>query len=823
MLPLPGVSPASRFLDSTDMSSSRDDVRYALRRIRKEPAFAAFAVSIMAVGVAAVTAVFSVMGPLLLRPLPFANQDRLVWVAGAASGGMSSVTSRSSNLRDYRTYTRSLEALTGFNAFFDYDSYNLVGEGQPERLIGVGVAQDFLPVLGIPLLLGRNFTAEESVWNGRRAAILTHGFWTRRFAADPKVVGRSITLNGEPTEIVGVLPQSFDFASTFAPSSHVDFLLPFPIADETDRWGNTMSMIGRLKPGITIAAAQADLDRVNAQLRQADPSRWGLRATVSGLRDHLAGSFRSALLILGAAAAVVLAVACGNLSNLLLVRAQQRAKEMSVRSALGATRGRLIVQLLTESLILALCGGVLGVAIAIVVTRWVAGTTGVSIPMLATVTVDASTLGFTLAATVLTGLVVGIAPALQLSEGREWASLTAASRGSSEGRRSGTVREILVVGEVALAFVLLVGGGLLLRSFVRLLDVDLGFRPDGAVMWQLDPGRPFANDTARIAYFENLLARVRTVPDVDVVGLTDTPPLGRNRGWGIRAKGVVYEKGETPGVFPRLVDSDYLRAMRIPLRAGRLFTPDDRAGSRKVAILNQTAASRLFPGGNAVGRTVLVGSDDDREVVGVVSDVRHQALEQESGLEAYLPYAQRTDFGTVAMIVRSRVPPAALVPAVEASLRAIDPTLPVADYQTLDAVVDRAISPRRFILSILGAFAGTALLLAALGIYAVLSYSVTQRVREIGIRMALGESAASVRRRVVGRTLMLAGAGIAIGVVASFGASRLLRSLLYGVGPTDALSFAGTALILVAVSALAGFLPARRASKTDPMVALRSV
>ena len=384
------------------------------------------------------------------------------------------------------------------------------------------------------------------------------------------------------------------------------------------------------------------------------------------------------------------------------------------------------------------------------------------------------------------------------------------------------MREVLVVGEVALAFVLLVGGSLLLRSFVSLLDVNLGFRPDGAVMWQLDAGRDFPNPDAQLAYYENLLARVRAVPGVDLAGVTDTPPLGRNRGWGIAAKGVVYEKGKVPGVFPRLVDSEYLRAMRIPLLAGRQLSPDDRAKSDKVVVLNHTAATTLFPDADPIGQTVLIVGRE-WQVVGVVSDVRHQALEEESGLEVYIPYAQFPDYGTMAMVVRSRVAAPALAKSVAAALRAADPALPVGDYQTLDAVVDRAVSPRRFILLILGGFAGTALLLAALGIYAVLSYSVSQRIREIGIRMALGESSSSVRRRVVGRTLLLAGAGVLIGAVVSIGASRLLRSLLYGIGPTDALSFAGTALLLVAVSSVAGFLPARRASKTDPIVALRSV
>jgi predicted permease len=385
------------------------------------------------------------------------------------------------------------------------------------------------------------------------------------------------------------------------------------------------------------------------------------------------------------------------------------------------------------------------------------------------------------------------------------------------------VREALVVGEVALAFILLVSGGLLLRSFVGLLDVDLGFRPAGAMMWQLDAGRDFKNDTVRVAYYENLLSRIRDVPGVDVVGVTDTPPLGRNRGWGIRAKGVVYDdKNSAPGVFPRIVDADYLKAMQVPLVAGRQFTRDDRDGTRRVVILNKTAATKLFPGANAVGQYVMLFRDVEWEVVGVVSDVRHQALDQESGLEVYIPYTQLPDYGTLAMVVRSRVPAPTLARNVKAALNAVDPSLPVGDFQSLDAVVDRAVSPRRFILMILGGFAGAALLLAALGIYAVLSYSVSQRVREIGIRMALGESGSSVRRRVVGRTMLLAASGVVIGAVASFAASRLLQSLLYGVGPTDPLAFTGTAVLLVAVSALAGFLPALRASRTDPIVALRS-
>jgi putative ABC transport system permease protein len=804
------------------MSDAIDDARYALRKIRREPGFFVFAALIIGLGVGANTAVYSVMSPLMLRPLPFKEPERLVWVAHASEGGMSAVTSRSSNLRDYRQNNRTFEALTGYFAFFEYGSYNMTGDGQPERLVGVGIAQNFLDVLGLQPQLGRGFVDEESVWNGRPAAILTHDFWTRRFNADRALVGKSITLNGKPTEVVGVLPRSFDFASTFAPASRVDFLVPFPISDETDQWGNTLAMIGRLKPGVSIRSAQADLDAISIRLKEAEPARWGLGAVVTGLRDHIAGDFRTAMLLLVAAAGAVMLVACANLSNLLLARGRKRSKEMAVRSALGADRRRLLRQLTVENLILALCGGVVGVFLAYAVTHLVATSSAIRIPLLDAVSLDLGALLFTLLVTLFAGLLVGVAPVLQLASGKEAASINDASRGSTEGKRSAAVREVLVVAEVALACVLLVGGGLLLRSFASVLDVELGFQPHGAVAWRVDTDREFENRETAVAYYDRVVTAVAAVPGVDGVGLTDTPPLGRNRGWGIRAKGVVYEEGQAPGAFPRMVDHRYLQVIGIPLLAGRQFTEHDDTKSGKVVIINETAAKTLFPGQDPIGRTVLILGPDEWQVIGVAKDVRHQSLEQGSGLEMYLTLAQTPGFAGLSMVVRSRLPVESVVGGIRAALREVDPALPSGDYQTLDSVVDRAVSPRRFILVVLGAFAGSALLLAALGIYAVLSYTVSQRIPEIGIRMALGESAARVQQRVVGRTLLLAGIGVAIGAALSFALSRLIQSLLYGVEPTDVVTFAGMAAILLFVSALAGYLPARRASRTDPLAALRS-
>lgn len=798
------------------------DARYALRRIRREPGFFAFAALIIGLGIGASTAVYSVLSPLMLRPLPFEESERLVWIAHSREAGLSAVTSRTSNLRDFRAMNRSFEGLTGYFAFFEYDSFNLLGAGEPERLVGVGVAQDFLDVLSVRPHLGRSFVDEEGVWGGRPAAILTHDFWTRRFNADPAIVGRALTLDGTPTDVVGVLPASFDFASTFAPASRVDFLYPFPISDETDQWGNTMSLIGRLRPGVTVDQAQADLDDINRRLREADSGRWGLGAVVSPLRDHLAGEFRTALFLLVAGAGAVLLVACANLSNLLLARGRRRTREMAVRSALGADRPRLLRQLTIESLILAVCGGVIGVLIAVAIARAVAAASAIRIPLLDSVSVDAAALFFALALTIVAGLFVGLAPMLQLAGGSEAGVLNDASRGSTEGRRAVAVRDVLVIAEVALACVLLVGGGLLLRSFTRVLDVELGFEPQGVVGWRVDTDRDFETRTEAMAFYESLIANVEAVPGVEAAGLTDTPPLGRNRTWGIRVHGVAYADGEWPTMFPRMVDSRYLDVMRIPLLAGRHFTPYDDENSQRVVIINETAARTLFPGDDPIGRNVIISGPEQWQVVGVAADVRHQSLETGSGLEVYIPLPQTPDYSGLTMAVRSNLPVGALARGVREALTNVDPAMPSGDYRTLDSVVETAVSPRRFILVVLGGFAGTALLLAALGIYAVVSYSVSQRIPEIGIRMALGESAARVRRQVVARTLLLAGIGVTLGAALSFVASRLMQSMLYGVEPTDALTFGGMAAVLLLVAALAGYLPARRASRVDPLVALRS-
>ncbi|HEX9003613.1 MAG TPA: ABC transporter permease [Blastocatellia bacterium] len=802
------------------MQTLLQDLRYGARMLLKNPGFTLIAVITLALGIGANTAIFSVVNALLFRPLPFREPERLVWIANTGTtGGLSSVTSRVANFNDWRAQNKSFEDLGAYFAFFDYGSYNLVGVGEPERLIGVGVSQNLFSVLGIPPLLGRGFSDEESRWNGSQAVILSHNYWVRRFAADPGVVGRSLTLNDKPTVVVGVMPPTFDFASVFSPGSKIDILTPFPLTQETDRWGNTLAVIGRLKPGVTVAQAQTEFDLLNRQIQQANPDRWRWGAKLTGLKEQISGRFRRAFLVLFGAVGCVLLIACTNLSNLLLARAATRRKEIAVRLALGASRWRLVRQMLTESLLLACGGALLGLPLAFGLTHALAASKAFSIPLLQSVTIDGKALAFTLLVAFATGLLFGIVPAWHASGGDVHEDLKDASRGSSEGRRRVWVRQALVVSEVALACVLLVGAGLLIRSFKQLLEVDLGFRPEQAAAWRIETSNRFQNDAQQVAFFNELIRSVEAVPGVESVGLTDTLPLGRNRSWGVGAKGVTYPQGQYPIAFPRIVNHGYLKTMRIPFREGRDFTEHDTAESEKVLIINQAMAERLWPGQDAVGQIANVGRFE-RRIVGVVSNVRHSSLEEVSGLEMYLPITQ-SGSGSVELVVRTKLPTESVAPGVRAALGRVDPNLPTSEFQTLGQLVDQAASPKRLVTLLLGGFSLLALVLAALGIYGVISYSVTQRTNELGIRMALGARATDVLKLVIGQGMLPVAIGLALGLVAALVLTRLMASLLFGVSATDPMTFAGIAFLLAGVALVACWLPARRAAKIDPMIALR--
>src|SRR4051812_4903530 len=460
------------------------------------------------------------------------------------------------------------------------------GRGEPERLSAVPVSDNFFPMLGVQPELGRSFSAEESTFNGPKGVMLSHPLWTRRFASDPAIVGSTITLNGDATTVIGVLPATFDFASIFHPGGHFDLFFPFPLSPETNRWGNTMAMIGRLKPGVTAAQAHAEIRTLGAQLTREHPDMNSFEGRITPLAAQVNGRMRAAVWVLAGAVGAVMLIVCANLSNLLLARSAARQKEIAIRTALGASRGRLLAQTLTEGIVLSCSGAAVGLVVAIAGTRALAQLDAVSVPLLRSVRADSATLVFTAAIAILTGIVFGIAPAFTAPEAALHDALKDASRGST-GRRT-WVRNALVVSEVAFACVLLVGAGLLLRSFVRVLDVDLGFRPSGAVTVRVDPEGAYTTREKRVPYFDEVLRRVRDIPGVEAAGITDALPLGRNRTWGARAKGVTYERGKAPSAYPRIVSDGYLAALGIPLEAGRDIAASDMASSEPVIVINES-------------------------------------------------------------------------------------------------------------------------------------------------------------------------------------------------------------------------------------------
>jgi predicted permease len=801
------------------------DLKITLRRLSKSPGFASVALITLALGIGACTAMFSLVHTVLLRPLPFTEPARLVWIENTLKGaGMSGETTTVDNFLDWRAQSTSFQDMGAYFAFFDYNGYILTGKGDPQRLRGVGVSQNFLQVLGVQTALGRSFVKEECVYNGRPAALLGHDFWLRSFGGDPAIVGKSITLNNTPTVVVGILPASFNFGAIFTPGTQVDFLTPFPLSPETNSYGNTLAVIGRLKPGATIAQAQAEMDVLTSRLSHAHPERGIFGAHLSPLDDHIRGSFRPAFTILSFAVLCVLLIACLNLSNLLLARANSRRKDLMVRVALGAGRGALVRESLVEAMVLALGGSILGVLFAQFSCEAIANLDAFGIPLLKTTRIDGSSLLFALSITGAAGLLSGLLPALHVARSDLQGHLSGAGQRSSGGRRAAGVRRGLVIAELALACVLLVGAGLLIRSFERLLEVNPGFQAENAQAWRIEPIINFTTFESVRSYFETLIHRVEAVPGVESVGITDTLPLGRNRAWGAAAKGKTYRPGEYPNAYPRIVDYRYLPTMRIPLRSGRYFTPGDGSTSPHVIIINQAMAQELWPNQNAIGQYVVVGftSGGDWRVVGVVENVRHQGLDAAPGPEMYLPWIQCNAMAAVELVIRSPRRVDSLAADVRSVLKDFDPNLPRTGFRTLEQIVDSSVAPRRMVTQILGVFSWLALALAAVGLYGVTAYSVGQRTQEIGIRVAVGAQRADVFRLVIGEGMRTVGIGIALGLAASLLTTRVLGSLLYGISATDPLIFASIAIMLALVALLACYLPARRAMGIDPISALRS-
>jgi predicted permease len=793
------------------------DLRYAARTLRRETGFAVFAVLILGLGIGASSTVFSVVHTLLVRPLPFADDERLVWIANSGREGLSAQTVQVGHLLEMRGSAQSYRDLAGYMAFYGVGDRRMTGTGEPERLTQLQVSQNFFPTLGVGPMLGRLFSDEECRWNGPQVVLLSHGFWTRRFASDPAIVGRKLTMDETPVTVVGVLPESFDFGPVFAPGTHFDVYAPFPLTPETNRWGNTMSLVGRLKPGVTVAAAQQEANLLGERMTKAHPEWNSARLQLTPLREHVSGRVKPALLVLSCAVGVVMLIVCANLSNLLLARMTGRQKEFAVRAALGAGRGRLVRQLLTESLLLAGAGAVVGLAIAYLGTAALARLEDMSVPLLSTVRLDWRVALFTVLGAVATGVLFGMAPAWQVGD-----ALMESTRGASDSKKRSGLRNSLVVMEIAFACILMVGAGLLMRSFLALLNVNLGFDPFHTAAIRIDPAREYTSSQEKAnGYFNEALRLARDIPGVEAAALTDTLPLGRNRTWGAGARGQTYTRGEYPTAFVRITSDGYFEAMRIPMRAGRDFTAQDTEKSDPVIIINESLAKRLWPGQDPLGQYMNVGPAG-RRVVGVVGNVRHLALEKESGSEMYVPMRQTGDFPTVDLVLRTSLPPAQLTAAVRRALQPIDPNLASNAFRTVQGLVERSVSQRKFVVTMLGGFAVFAVVLASLGIYAVVMYSVTRRTHEIGIRMALGEPATSVQGRIVKETLTLAGVGMLLGSIGAWGLARGLSGLLYGVTADDPVSFLAMLVLIGAVALVAGYLPARRASRIDPMIALRT-
>jgi predicted permease len=813
-------------------SDSQQDVRYALRTLGRDPGFAAVSIVILALAIGANIAVFSVVNTLLLRPLPFPDSRELVWIAPPPTDcGFSCATYSADAYEEFRAQSRVYQDVSGYEAFTTPDNMRLTGRGEPVPATSIEVIGNFFQVLGVQPAMGRVFTADEVRGGSHPVAVLTNAYWRRQFAADPHIVGKALDLNGMPITVVGVLPAGFDFGAVFSPGLKVDLFTLLDLNYERN-WGNITTLFGRLKPGVTVAQALDDANRVapglyqNVKYPQTLGNYKGALIPVP-LKDYVTGKLRRSLIALWCAVGVILLIAGVNLSNLLLARAAARAKEFAVRGALGASRGRTARQLLTESLVLSGAGTVVGLVLALLLIRWLAHQGSVALPLLDTLRIDGAALGWTILIAVFTTILFGLVPGLRTGGGNLQEVLKDSGAGAGFGLRHERVRAILVVSEVALACVLLVSAGLLLRSFLKVLDVDLGFQPDRAasITVDYDDSAPTGEASAakRSVICQRILARVTALPGVEAAGMTDYLPLGPNREWDSPVpqgqQGKIFAPGELPNPLVYVVTPGFIRAMGIRLR-GRDFTWADTLHSEKVVLINASAARIYWPHDDAIGKVLMRGPEADR-VVGVVDNIHEESVEGPVGAQIYYPVTQQNPAGAQ-LVIRTSLPPSALAGSLLRALRELNPKQPAAEFRPIQTLVDRATSPRRFFMLLVAAFAGLGLLLAALGIYGVISYSVARKTQEIGVRMALGATAGRVRREVIVNTFRLAVAGIVVGTTASVVSARLIASLLFATSPWDVTTYAGMVLLLVAMALVSGYVPARRASCVEPMTALRS-
>ena len=814
------------------------DLNYTIRTLRRDPSFTVVAVLILALAIGANIAVFSVVNAILLRPLPFPNAHELAWIAPPPTKcGLSCATYSTDAYDEFRVNSRSYQDVTGYFAFSSADNLSLSLGGAPIPATSIDVIYNFFQVLGVQPAMGRAFNADDARHGAPPVVLLTNAWWKRQFNADPNIVGKAFDMNGRQTTVIGVLPASFDFGAVFAPGTKVDAITPLDLYGPPRDWGNIITFIGRLKPGVTLAQAVDEASRVAPTMcwNNKQPESCGQytkEVVPVPLKDYVSGKLRRSLIVLWSAVGAILLIACVNLSNLLLARAAARSKEFAMRGALGAGRGRIVRQLLTESLVLSGAGALLGLLIAALLVTWFAHQGAVALPLLSTLHIDGAALIWTVLIAVFAAVVFGLVPGLRMAGGNLSEALKDAGPGASASRKHERTRAILVVSEVALACMLLVGAGLLLRSFIRVLDVDLGFQPDRAATIKVDyddnvPGDKDGKLTTqkRGVIFQQILARVNSLPGVEAAGFTDYLPLGQNRSWGLPFPKGVKVPDHLAGPLVYVISPGYMHAMGTAIR-GRDFTWSDGPNSEPVVMINRSYAKFLaaygnWPDGDVLGKPLGNDGAPDIHVVGVVDDVHEESVDGDAGWQIYYPMTQASPSGAE-LVVRTTLPPATLATSVLTTLRELNPKQSAAEFKPIRLLVNHAVSGRQFFMLLVVAFAALGLLLAALGIYGVISYSVTRQTQEIGIRMALGATAGQVQRRVLTGTVRLALIGIVIGAVASVAGARLIASLLFETSPWDVGTHVGVAIALLAVAALSGYVPAFRASRINPTVALRA-